>query len=219
MKDVSRGPWPAARKDENPALLTASRALEWVNTAARAGYASGVCRVHRAPVPVISVGNIAIGGTGKTPLVAAIARFLLEHGARPAILTRGYRRRDPLPRLVRGAAAPAWEEIGDEPALLARMLPDVPIVVDADRVRGAATAVRDAGATHLVLDDGFQHWRLARDLDIVAVDAADPLCARRLRRERPAALARADLAVAVDARPEALLSARAAIWPSLAACG
>jgi tetraacyldisaccharide 4'-kinase len=71
----------------------------------------------------------------------------------------------------------------------------VPIVVDPDRVRGAATAVRETGATHLLLDDGFQHWRLARDLDIVVVEAADPLCARRPRREHPHALARADAVV------------------------
>jgi tetraacyldisaccharide 4'-kinase len=63
--------------------------------------------------------------------------------------------------------------------------------VDPDRVRGAATAVREAGATHLLLDDGFQHWRLARDLDIVTVEAADPFCASRPRREHPDALARA----------------------------
>jgi tetraacyldisaccharide 4'-kinase len=171
-------------------------------------YASGVLRTHRAAVPVISVGNLAMGGTGKTPLVAALARFLRAHGARPAIVTRGYRRRDPRPRLVApGAPPPTWEEIGDEPALLARLLPDVPIVVDADRVRGAATAVREAGASVLVLDDAFQHWRLARDLDVVVLDAADPLCARRPRRERPGALSRADVAVAVNADHDAVAGA------------
>jgi tetraacyldisaccharide 4'-kinase len=189
-------------------VLRASRVVEWVNLAARGLYAGGVLRTHRATAPVISVGNLAMGGTGKTPLVAAIARFLHEHGAQPAILTRGYRRRDPRPRLVLpGSPAPAWEEIGDEPALLARLLPDVPITVDADRVRGAATAVREAGATHLVLDDGFQHWRLARDLDIVVVDAGDPLCERRPRRERPGALARADVAVTVNADRETVAAA------------
>ena len=208
MNDVARGPWPVARRGPDPLLVTATRVVEWVNLAARGLYASGVLRTHRAAVPVISVGNVAMGGTGKTPLVAAIARFLGEHGARPAILTRGYRRRDPRPRLVLpGGPAPSWEEVGDEPALLARLLPDVPIAVDADRVRGAATAVREAGATVLVLDDGFQHWRLARDLDIVVVDAADPLCERHPRRERPGALARADLAVAVNADHETVAAA------------
>jgi tetraacyldisaccharide 4'-kinase len=182
--------------------------VEWVNAVARGLYASGILRTHRAAVPVVSVGNLAMGGTGKTPLVAAIARFLAGHGTRPAILTRGYRRRDSRPRLVApGAPPPAWDEIGDEPALLTRLLPDVPIVVDADRVRGAAAAVRAAGAGVLVLDDAFQHWRLARDLDVVVLDATDPLCAHRPRRERPGALARADLAVAVNADRDAVAAA------------
>ena len=211
MKDVARGPWPVAREGENPLLVRASRIVERVNAVARGLYASGALRTHRAAVPVISVGNLAMGGTGKTPLVAAIARFLREQGARPAILTRGYRRRDARPRLVSGAPTPPWEEIGDEPALLALLLPDVAIAVDADRVRGAATAVGEAGATHLVLDDGFQHWRLARDLDIVVVDAGDPLSERRPRREPPGALARADLAVAVNANREAVAAALPAL--------
>jgi tetraacyldisaccharide 4'-kinase len=192
-------------------LLQVSRTVEWVNLAARGLYASGLLTVHRAGVPVISVGNIAMGGTGKTPLVAALAQALLARGARPAVLTRGYRRRDARPRLVVNEPGVAWQEVGDEPALLARLLPAVPIVVDADRVRGGATALREAAATHLILDDGFQHWRLARDLDIVVVDAGDPLCDRRLRRERPASLARADVAVAVNPSPETLAPARAAI--------
>jgi len=208
MKAGSRGPGTGGRERPSRFLLQASRVLEYVNAAARGAYASGVARTQRAAAPVISVGNLAMGGTGKTPLVAAISRFLAAHGARPAILTRGYRRRDRSPRLVLpGDPAPSWEEVGDEPALLARLLPDVAIAVDADRARGAATALREAGASVLVLDDGFQHWRLARDLDIVAVDAADPLCERRPRRERPDALARADLAVAVDAGHDAIAEA------------
>jgi tetraacyldisaccharide 4'-kinase len=208
MNSVDRGRWAVGREEENPVLLKAGRALEWVNLAARGLYTSGVLRTHRAAAPVVSVGNIALGGTGKTPLVAAIARFLHEHGARPAVLTRGYRRRDARPRLVVNEPGVAWQEVGDEPTLLARLLPDVPIVVDADRVRGAATALRETAATHLVLDDGFQHWRVARNLDIVTVDAEDPLCTRRLRREGPGALARAEVAVAINASREALAAAR-----------
>lgn len=168
--------------------IGASGVLEFVNAAARPLYRWGVARVHRAEVPVLSVGNIACGGTGKTPLVTALARFLIGRGARPAILTRGYRRERRQPLLVTGQYPVSWREAGDEPALLARALPGVPIVVDRDRVRGAATAVREAGATHLLLDDGFQHWRLARDADIVVVDAHDPLADGAPRRERPAAL-------------------------------
>ncbi|HPC83213.1 MAG TPA: tetraacyldisaccharide 4'-kinase [Thermoanaerobaculaceae bacterium] len=168
--------------------VEASGALEAINAGARLLYRWGVRRVHRAEVPVISVGNIACGGTGKTPLVAALARVLTSRGRRPAILTRGYRRESKVPLLITGQRQVSWREAGDEPALLARALPEVPIVVDRDRVRGAATAVREVGATHLLLDDGFQHWRLGREADIVVVDAADPLALEAPRRERPAAL-------------------------------
>ncbi|HUK13938.1 MAG TPA: tetraacyldisaccharide 4'-kinase [Thermoanaerobaculaceae bacterium] len=178
-----------------PALLGLLDVLEAVNAAAHAAYARGWRKSVRAAVPVISVGNIAMGGTGKTPLVAALARRLLAAGCRPAILTRGYRRREKAPVLLWRDRATSWEQAGDEPLLLARELPEVPIAVDPDRVRGAATAVREAGATHLLLDDGFQHWRLARDLDIVVVEASDPLGATRPRREHPDALARADAIV------------------------
>lgn len=178
-----------------PALLGLLDMLEAVNAAAYATYRRGWRKQHHATVPVISVGNIAMGGTGKTPLVAALARALMRSGARPAILTRGYRRREKKPVLIWRDREVAWEQAGDEPALLARALPDVPIVVDPDRVCGAATAVRETGATHLLLDDGFQHWRLARDLDIVVVEAADPVGAWKPRREHPDALARADAIV------------------------
>jgi tetraacyldisaccharide 4'-kinase len=172
-------------------LISFSGLLELVNRAACAGYRHGLLRVEHASVPVISVGNITMGGTGKTPLVAALARTLLAAGARPAVLTRGYRRREKQPVLIWRQSSVGWEQVGDEPTLLARALPEVPIAVDPDRVRGAARAVRETGATHLLLDDGFQHWRLHRDLDIVTVEASDPLGARVPRREAPGALGRA----------------------------
>lgn len=109
----------------------------------------------RLPVPVLSVGNIAAGGTGKTPVVRFLATLLAERGERPAILMRGYR--------GDGAA-------NDE----ARTVVECPVVCDADRVRGGHHAIAD-GATCLILDDGFQHRRLHRDLDLVLIDATRPL--------------------------------------------
>lgn len=114
---------------------------------------------HHAEVPVISVGNITVGGTGKTPFVIYICKLLIDAGEHPAILTRGY-----------GATTP---EEADEPQIFARHLPDVKVIVNADRVTGAAQAVQ-TGATVLVLDDGFQHLRLARDLNLVLLDTTHP---------------------------------------------
>jgi len=175
----------------DPTLVAASRALEVVNGLARALYTSGLRRRERAPVPVVAVGNIALGGVGKTPLVALLARTLVRAGARPAILTRGYGRLEKAPVMITAERSLPWQLVGDEPALLALTVPEVPIIVDANRVRGARTAVAACSATHLLLDDGFQHWRLARDLDIVVAGGCDPLCRRAPRREAPRALRRA----------------------------
>ena len=164
---------------------------------ARAGaYARGLLASHRLEVPVVSVGNLTFGGTGKTPTVVALVRDLIGRGRRAAVLSRGYRRSSAEPLLALGpdSGLPA-EAIGDEPAELARRLPGVPIVVDADRVRGGRTAMAH-GADVVVLDDGFQHLRLERDLDLVLVDAGDPWGGGRLPprgrlREPMAALERA----------------------------
>lgn len=120
----------------------------------------------RAKLPVISVGNITVGGTGKTPIVMEIVRRLQELGRQPAILTRGY-----------GAAA---REIPDEVLEFSEALPDVPVVVEPDRVVGAELARTEFGADCVVLDDGFQHRRLQRDLDVVVIDALDPWGSGRL---------------------------------------
>ncbi|NLF32462.1 MAG: tetraacyldisaccharide 4'-kinase [Planctomycetes bacterium] len=137
-------------------------------------------RPRAAGVPVISVGNITVGGTGKTPLVGWIASHLAGLGRRPAILTRGYR---------------AVDGVSDEAAVL-RQATGVPVVVDPSRVRGAATAVA-GGADVLVMDDGFQHLWLGRDLNLVTLDALcpfgyDAVVPRGLLREPLAALRDAD---------------------------
>ncbi len=162
-----------------------------------AAYRRGWKQRARLDVPVISVGNLSFGGTGKTPTVIALARDLVRLGRRPAILTRGYRRVDDQQAVVVGPdARRTAAEVGDEPLEMARRLPGVPVVVDGDRVRGGAEA-RRLGADVVLLDDGFQHLRLERDLDLVLLDAGDPWSGGRLPplgrlREPLGALARAD---------------------------
>lgn len=141
--------------------------------------------IHHAAVPVISVGNLTTGGTGKTPLVGWIVRALRSRGASPAILSRGYRSLD--------AAG------NDEKRMLDRLCPGVPHYQDPDRTAASARAIA-AAADVLVLDDGFQHRRLHRDLDVVLIDAVNPwgygrLLPRGLLREPRTALRRAQLVI------------------------
>lgn len=162
-------------------------------------YDRGWLAPRRAPIPVVSVGNLAVGGTGKTPVVLEVARRLSELGHRPAILSRGYGADAAEARVVADADGPRLSaaEAGDEPLLIARRLPGVLVLAGPDRGALAEEAAR-RGATVAVLDDGLQHRRLARDLEIVVVDASDPLgnghlLPRGPLREGPAALGRADL--------------------------
>jgi len=146
-------------------------------------YDRGWFRQHAADVPVVSVGNLTTGGTGKTPVVALVVEWFRRRGLRPGILSRGYRRHS--------------ESANDEKLVLERLCPDVPHVQNADRVQGAARAVR-LGCNVLVLDDGFQHRRLRRDLDVVLVDATNPwgfgrLLPRGLLREPRRSLRRAQV--------------------------
>jgi len=171
--------------------LAAGSALYGAGAALRrAAYAAGLRGRHALPVPVVSVGNLTAGGTGKTPFTVWLARALVAAGRRPGVLSRGY-----------GARAEG-SLLSDEGAVRAVLLgPSVPQVETPDRVRGGASLL---AAHHeidvLLLDDGFQHVRLRRDLDIVILDATDPwggghLLPRGLLRERPAALARAGAVV------------------------
>ena len=152
--------------------------------------------------PVVSVGNLRVGGSGKTPVVEYIARLLLERGERPAILTRGYGRRvarDGVTVVSDGTSMLAdLDEAGDEPLMLARALPGVRVLVGADRYVSGLLAERRFGATVHVLDDGFQHLELAREVDLLLVAEDDlqdrPLPAGRLR-ERISAAAAADAAL------------------------
>lgn len=158
-------------------------------------------RAQRLPRPVLSVGNLHLGGTGKTPLVAAIARHFRDQGVRVAILTRGYRRQSSGVVLVSTGDGPLVgpSRAGDEPVLLAGELPDVAVIVGERRFDAGRQALERLHPTPdlFLLDDGFSHLRLHRDLDLVALPAADPWGGGRLLpsgrlREPLAAIQRAD---------------------------
>jgi len=158
--------------------------------------------VHRVEVPVVSVGNLTLGGTGKTPMVEYLVGRLQAMGLKPAVVSRGYgARRD---------------GINDEALELRRRLPGVPHVQNPDRVAAARQAIDRHGAEAIVLDDGFQHRRLARDLDLVMLDALEPLGFERVfprgtLREPLDGLRRADMVVL--SRADLLSpSGRAELW-------
>jgi tetraacyldisaccharide 4'-kinase len=167
-------------------------------------YSAGLVPVRRASVPVVCVGNLSVGGTGKTPMVEFLARMMPAWGLWPGIVSRGYKRSTPPDQFVlvsdgQEIYATAAEG-GDEPVLLANMLRGVAVGVCADRVR-ACTELTDAGlCDSIILDDGFQHLRLHRDCDIVLVDATVDLSRTRMlpfgtRREPLSALRRATCVV------------------------
>ena len=124
---------------------------------------------YRIPVPVISVGALTAGGAGKTPVVRYLAHRLRDAGYRPAVLSRGYGRNSRATQVVRPDAP--WQEAGDEPAFLASVLSDVPVVVGPSRTAAGRMAIDRHGADVLLLDDGFQHRSTARAVDIVVHDA------------------------------------------------
>ncbi len=169
----------------------------------RAAYSYGWFKTHRLNRPVVSVGNLTTGGTGKTPLVRYIAELLLKRGWKPSILTRGYGRNSGADMVLLQSASkrePNPREVGDEPALLARALPEVPIVVSSDRYRGGRTAEERCNVDVHILDDGFQHWVLARDVDVVLLDVTQELSDQALlpagrQREPLSALGRAHIVV------------------------
>ncbi|MCI0548152.1 MAG: tetraacyldisaccharide 4'-kinase [Candidatus Rokubacteria bacterium] len=173
-------------------------------------YARGALRAGRLGCPVISVGNVTLGGAGKTPTVELAVRTLEALGARPAVLSRGYGRRTRGTLMVADGARILLgpEAAGDEPYMLARRLPGTVVVVGESRYQAGRIAVEAAGATVLVIDDGFQHRSLAKDLDILVVRGQHPwgngrLFPRGVLREPLTALARAQLVVVTNPREPA----------------
>ena len=140
-------------------------------------YRIGVLKPSKLPVRVVSVGNLTVGGTGKTPMTALVAAYLRDRGCGPAVLSRGYGRTKGAPVNVVSDGASILlgpEQAGDEAHLLARSLPGVPVLTGPDRRRLGRHAIEKFGSRVLVLDDGFQHYKLARDLDLVLLDAQKP---------------------------------------------
>jgi tetraacyldisaccharide 4'-kinase len=176
-------------------------------------YRSAVCRTHRLPARVISIGNITVGGTGKTPLVMFLAVLLAARGKKVAIISRGYRRTGHGTLVVSdGKSVLATSaEAGDEPFLMATRLTGIPVIVNADRKAAGACACERFGAEYIIMDDGFQHVCLARDCDIVMLDAAQPLGNHHVLpwgplREGAAGLARASVFVFSRANQSAAMA-------------
>ncbi len=180
-----------------PGLGVLGSLYGWAAARRRARYRSRPALAHRLQRPVISVGNLTVGGSGKTPLVIALAAALQQAGERPSILSRGYARRSAGGGVTvvsdRDGVRVPVEASGDEPQVMARRLPGVPVLVGASRHEAGLVAERDHGCTVHLLDDGFQHLSLARDVDLLVLSAADlrerVLPAGRLREPAAAAWA------------------------------
>lgn len=173
----------------------------------RGAYRLGFSTVHRVELPIVSIGNLSLGGTGKTPVVRWLARGLFDRGYRPAIISRGYGGRAEAMKTIsalvsadgRRVLFPA-EIVGDEPVELGLSLPNIPVVVGRKRIDAACLAREQFHPDLLLLDDGFQHYALARQCELVVLDATRPPW--RLRgfprgslRESPRALRRAHAAI------------------------
>lgn len=172
-------------------------------------YRCGILKTHRLPRPVVSIGNITVGGTGKTPVTASIARYLLAQGHRVAVISRGYGGSlegqtcvvSDGATIMLGAA-----ECGDEPYLLASTVPGLMVVIGTDRHAAGQLAMQQLAPDVFLLDDGFQHLRLHRDLNILLLDHSRPFgngltLPAGLLREPLSALGRADLVI-VTRTPE-----------------
>ena len=208
---------------DTPVVTAGLSVLSWAYRAAIAlrdrAYRLGVLPTGRLPCPVISVGNLTLGGTGKTPTVELVARTLQELGAAPAVLSRGYGRTTRGVQVVadRDAILAEAHAGGDEPRLLAERLPGVPVVVGENRYEAGRVAVERCGATALVLDDGFQHRTLAKDLEILVVSGRAPwgnarVFPRGMLREPLAGLRRAHAVLVTNpAGPETVAEVTATV--------
>lgn len=214
------------------ALLARALALgltpaAWAYQASQA-IRAGLKRAQRVNRPVISVGNLTVGGNGKTPLVLELVRLLEATGRKVAVVSRGYGRRTRGTRVAKtpGGRLPDADAVGDEPAMLAARSPMASVVVGEDRVDAARLAIQSCRPDVIVCDDAFQHLGLARDLDLVAVHARHGFGNRRLLpagplREPLSGLSRANLVVLthLDEEPLADCTRRLGLPDGLEAIG
>ncbi|SJZ47322.1 tetraacyldisaccharide 4'-kinase [Selenihalanaerobacter shriftii] len=164
-------------------------------------YDLGIKKSHDIPCTIISIGNISVGGTGKTPITQFLARKFKARGLKVAILNRGYKAEfEGGIGLVSDGKQVLMtpKEAGDEAFMLAQSLPDVPIIIGSDRVVTGRYAYKHFEPDIILLDDGFQHWKLDRDIDVVAIDATNPfsngsMIPRGTLREPLCSLERADV--------------------------
>jgi len=170
-------------------------------------YENGVLPTYRLSHPVISVGNLTVGGTGKTPLVILLAEKFRDKGYRPVVLSRGYKRKSAGVVVVSRGSGPSvpWEIAGDEPFLIARRAHGVSVVVGADRYAAGTVAEEQNLGDLFILDDGFQHRRLFRDVDLVTIDPVEWVAGERLFptgrwREPKEALERAQAAIVQESQ-------------------
>jgi tetraacyldisaccharide 4'-kinase len=189
-------------------------------------YRSAIVKTHRLARPVVSIGNITVGGTGKTPVTAYIARFLLAQGYRVAVLSRGYGGSLEGQTCVVSDGATIMlsaRECGDEPYLLASTVPGLMVVIGTDRYAAGQMAMQQLSPDIFLLDDGFQHLRLHRDLNILLLDFSRPFgnnltLPAGILREPSAAVRRADLVIFTRSPEGATITADTRGIPGCISC-
>ncbi len=195
-------------RDNPPPWLSLATPLYFLSILNQSGvqfrayaYQKGLLKKRRLPCIVISIGNLTVGGTGKTPMTVYMARLCQRLGCKSVIVCRGYKGRASKQGGVVSDGQTVqmkYQDAGDEPLMMARQLSGVPVIVGRDRYKAGVLAIRRFAPDVILLDDGFQHLRLARDINILLCDYARPLgnghlLPRGPLREPPRALKRADI--------------------------
>ena len=181
----------------NVALRGLQKIFHFVTQIRNYFFNHGLFRIREVKVPVVSVGNITFGGTGKTPTVIKIAEEIRNNGFKVVIISRGYKRWSFFSRIVSDTEKirMSLRRAGDEPYLLANKLKGVPVIVSKKRFKGASKAIKKFNPDIILLDDGFQHRKLKRTVDVVLIDSPEILANNTLMREPVKNLRRADMVV------------------------